>query len=70
MYRYVITEYYFEDDSNIGRKNILGSYESMRDARAAAGKYITDNVKKKKEKYRDWHVQVNRELVFFPIPNV
>lgn len=67
MFRYLVVEYYFEDDSTIGRKNVLGSYETMREARIAAGWYIRRNVKKMRKKYRDWRVDVQRERIFFPI---
>lgn len=67
MYRYVVVEYCFDDDSHFGRKNILGSYQSMADARKAAGWYIKRNVKAMRKKYRDWRVDVIKELVYFPI---
>lgn len=66
-YRYLVIEYCFEDDSTIGKKNILGSYETIGDARIAAGWYIKRNVKRMKKKYRDWVVDVQRERIFFPI---
>ena len=67
MYRYLVVEYYFEDDSAVGRKNILGSYATMKEARVAAGGYIKRNVKTKRAKYRCWQVDVQRERIFFDI---
>lgn len=67
MYRYLVVEYYFEDDSYEGRKKVLGSYETMKEARIAAGWYIKRNVKKMRVKYRDWVVDVKKERIFFPI---
>lgn len=67
MNRFLVVEYCFEDDSHIGTKHVLGSYQTMKEARIAAGWYIKRNVKKKREKYRDWHVDVIRERIFFPI---
>ena len=67
MYRYVVVESYFEDDSSFGRKNVLGSYETMREARIAAGWYIKRNVKRMRQKYRDWVVDVQKERIFYPI---
>ena len=70
MYRFLVVEYCFEDDDWQGKKNVLGSYESIGEARKAAGEYIKRNVKKKKAKYRHWNVDVQRELVYFPIRDV
>lgn len=70
MYRYVVIEYCFEDDSAFGRKNVLGSYETMKEARIAAGWYIKRNVKRMRQKYRDWVVDVQTERVFFPIKGI
>lgn len=70
MYRYLVIEYCFDDESCYGKKNVLGSYEDMKSARVAAGGYITNNVEKMKKKYRCWQVKVQRELVFFPIKGV
>ena len=67
MYRYLVVEYYFEDDSYIGKKNVVGSYATLKEARVAAGKYIKQNVKKMREKYRDWIVDVQKEPIFFDI---
>lgn len=67
MYRYLVIEYCFDDDSTVGRKNVLGSYETMREARIAAGWYIKRNVKRMRAKYRDWSVHVQKERIFFPI---
>lgn len=67
MYRYLVVEYIFEDDSFQGRKNILGSYDTIGKARAAAGWYIKRNVKRMRKKYRDWTVDVQRERIFFDI---
>lgn len=67
MYRYIVAEYCFDDDSAFGKKNILGSYPTYKEARIAAGWYIKRNVKAKKAKYRDWNVRVQKEAVYFPI---
>ena len=67
MYRYLVVEYYFEDDSNFGKKNVLGSYETYKEAKNASYWYVKRNVKKKKAKYRDWVVDVQKERIFFPI---
>ena len=69
-FRYLVVEYYFEDDSTVGRKNVLGSYETMKEARIAAGWYIKRNVKKNRAKYRDWIVDVQKEPIYFPIIEV
>lgn len=66
-YRFLVVEYCFEDDSTVGRKNILGSYPTPREARIAAGWYIKRNVKRMKKKYRDWIVDVQKERIFFEI---
>lgn len=70
MYRYLVIEYCFEDEEWQGSRRIVGSYESNGAARKAAGEYIRRNVKKKKAKYRHWQVDVQRELVYFPIRDV
>jgi hypothetical protein len=70
MYRYLVVEYCWEDDKYYASRHILGSYETIGEARKAAGKYIKENVKKKRIKYRDWRVDVHSELVFFPIRDV
>lgn len=67
MYRYVVAEYCFEDDSYEGVRHDLGSYPTMGEARKAAGEYIKDNVKKMRKKYRQWTVLVHRERVFWDI---
>ena len=70
MYRYTVVEYIFEDDSTNGKRNIIGSYQTMKEAREEAGKYITANVKKMRKKYRDWVVDVQKERVFFKIKGI
>lgn len=67
MYRYIVVEYCWEDDSYDASKKIIGSYDSLKAARIATGIYIKKNVKRMKTKYRDWQVRVIREKVFFPI---
>ncbi len=67
MYRYLVVEYCFEDDSTVGKKNVLGSYKTIQEARSAAGWYIKRNVKRKREQYRDWVVRVQKEAVYFNI---
>ena len=51
--RYVVVEYCFEDDSAFGERHILGSYQSIGDARIAAGWYIKRNVARMRKKYRE-----------------
>ena len=70
MYRYLVVEYRFEDDSTVSRRYILGAYPTKHEARVAAGKYITANVKKMKARYRDWIVDVQQELIFFPVKGI
>ena len=67
MYRYLVVEYCFEDDSYVGKKNVVGSYATLKEARVAAGQYIKQNVKKMRTKYRDWIVDVQKERIFFDI---
>lgn len=69
-FRFVVVEYCFEDDSCFGSKNVLGAYETLGGARAAAGAYIKRNVKSKRKKYRDWKVDVRPELIYFPIRDI
>lgn len=69
-YRYVVFEYCFEDDSAFAKKNILGCYKTMKEARIAAGWYIKRNVKRMKKKYRDWVVDVQKERIFYPIKGI
>lgn len=68
--RFLVVEYCFEDDSFSGVKNILGSYETISEARNAAGWYIKRNVKKKRAKYRDWVVRVQADRIYFPIDDL
>lgn len=70
MFRYVVVEYAFADDSYYAKGKIIGAYESWGAARKAAGEYIKTNVKKKRKEYRDWKVLVRKETVFFPIRDV
>ena len=65
--RYVVVEYCFEDDSAFGERHILGSYQSIGDARIAAGWYIKRNVARMRKKYREWNVRVQKERIFYPI---
>lgn len=67
LYRYLIVEYCFKDDSTNGEKHILGSYPTIGMARLNAGIYIKDNAKRMKKRYRFWQVKVQREKVFFDI---
>lgn len=67
QYRFLVVEYCFDDDSHFGKKNILGSYSDLGEARKAAGEYIKRNVSKMKKKYRCWQVDVIRERIFFDI---
>lgn len=70
MYRYLVVEYCFEDDSWKGEKHILGAYPDIKSARVDAGKYIKEHVKKMKAKYRYWQVDVQKERMYFPIKGV
>ena len=70
MYRYLVVEYCFEDDSWRGEKRILGAYPDIKSARVDAGKYIKENVKKMKAKYRHWQVDVQKERMYFLIKGV
>lgn len=70
MYRFLVIEYCFEDDSWKAEGQIIGSYDSMGAARKAAGEYIKRNVKRQKAKYRHWQVDVRKERIFFPIKGV
>ena len=70
MFRYLVVEYCFEDDSTEGRRNVLGSYKTLGEARIAAGWYIKRNVKRMRKKYRDWVVHVQKERVFFDIKEI
>lgn len=67
MFRYVVIEYAFEDDSYYAKGKLIGAYENLKDARKATGEYIKANVKQKRKQYRDWKVVVRKETVFFPI---
>lgn len=67
IYRYLIVEYCFKDNSTNGEKHILGSYPTIGEARLNAGIYIKDNAKRMKKRYRFWQVKVQREKVFFDI---
>lgn len=70
LFMYVVCEYCFDDNKSFAERNILGSYETMGEARKAAGEYIKLNVKRKKAKYRHWQVDVHKERVFFPIKGI
>ena len=67
MFRYVVVEYCFADDSAVGEKHYLGAYPTMHEARKAAGEYIKTNVKRMKKRYRHWQVDVLRERIFWEI---
>lgn len=67
MFRYVVVEYCFADDSTTGEKHELGAYPSKYEARKAAGQYIKDNVKRMKKRYRHWQVEVHKERIFWEI---
>jgi hypothetical protein len=67
MFRYLVVEYYYKDESAYGKKNVLGSYKTPGEARKAAGIYITENVKTKRMKYRDWYVRVLKDRIYFDI---
>lgn len=69
-HRYLVIEYCFKDDEWQGSKHILGSYEDIGTARLEAGKYISANVKKMRKRYRCWQVEVQRELIYFPIKGI
>lgn len=67
VYRFLVVEYCYKDDSHYGEKHVLGAYPDYRSARIAAGSYITDNVKKMKRKYRLWDVKIQKDRVYFDI---
>lgn len=67
LYRWLVVEYCYKDDSYYGEKHVLGAYPTVGLARKAAGKYIEDNVKKMKKRYRFWNVRVQKDRVFYEI---
>lgn len=66
-YRYVVCEYCFKDDDYDGERHDLGAYPDIHTARKAAGRYIKDNAKRMKKRYRCWKVDVYKERIFWDI---